>query len=85
MIHVFRVQNRIKTEQRSRLGENKVLTLMRIASYGETAGPVAVLLGQTLKLTWIFFTSLSCSWGRQRNVQRLLLPSFPLNIKTDSS
>ncbi|CAK6960884.1 uncharacterized protein LOC117486557 [Scomber scombrus] len=32
----FSLQNRIKTAQRSRLGENNVTRLMRIASYGET-------------------------------------------------
>ena len=31
-------------------------------------GPVAVLLGQMLKLSLIFFANLSLSWGRQRNV-----------------
>ena len=34
----FSLQNRIKTAQRSRLGENKVTRLMRIASCGETLG-----------------------------------------------
>uniref|UniRef100_A0A672HAQ6 HAT C-terminal dimerisation domain-containing protein n=1 Tax=Salarias fasciatus TaxID=181472 RepID=A0A672HAQ6_SALFA len=81
----FSLQNRIKTAQRSHLGENKVTRLMRISSCGETLHTFSFIhwfissrSSQEKKIQYIGTTSSSDTSTAQKGVgRRKLIESHP--------